>query len=177
MFQITPCDWKCHEHPFNRFSAMLLRGMDSSEKSDKNSCVQGVKSNILKVFPIVPCIKSHLPWQFHENPYSRFSVMLLTDRHTNRQINEQRTTMKTLAEVKNISRKQQNQHPWIFWLLSCFVVGMFSVDKLVTGHKWYYFIFHQSNLKYIIVLNQYGIYSCTINKVYDLQLKAFIYVI
>ena len=37
------------------------------------------------MFSIVPCIKSHLPWKFHENRFSRFSVMLLTDRQTNRQ--------------------------------------------------------------------------------------------
>ena len=50
----------------------------------KNSCVQGVKWKIPKMFPIVPCIKSHLPWKFHEDPFCRFSVMLLTDRQKNR---------------------------------------------------------------------------------------------
>ena len=56
VFQIAPCIksvlfWKLHENQFNRFSAMLLRVMDSSEKVGKNSCVQGVKWNILKMFP------------------------------------------------------------------------------------------------------------------------------
>ena len=37
------------------------------------------------MFPIVPYIKSHLPFKFHENPFSRFPEMLLTDRQTNRQ--------------------------------------------------------------------------------------------
>ena len=58
-------------------------------KSVEKSCVQGVQWNILKMFPIVPCIKSHLPWKFHENPFSHFSVIMLTDRQTNRQSNGQ----------------------------------------------------------------------------------------
>ena len=62
--------------------------IDCFEKVRKKSCVQGVKWNIPKIFPIVPCIKSHLPWKFHENPLRRFSVILLTDRQTNRQSNE-----------------------------------------------------------------------------------------
>ena len=94
MFHIAPCVksflfWKFHENPFNRFSVMLLRGMDSSGKVGKTSCVQGVKWNILKMFPIVPCIQSHLPRKFHENPFSRFSVMLLTGRQTDRQTHRQ----------------------------------------------------------------------------------------
>ena len=59
-------------------------------KSGKKSCVQGVIWNILKMLPIFPCIKSHLPWKFDENPFRRFSVMLLTDRQTNRHSNGQR---------------------------------------------------------------------------------------
>ena len=42
------------------------------------------------MFSIVSCIKSYLPWKFHQNPFSRFSVMLLTDIQTNRQSNGQR---------------------------------------------------------------------------------------
>ena len=99
MFQIVSCVmsvlfWQFHENPFNRFSAMLLRGMDSSQNVEKNSCVQGVKWNIPKMFPIVSCIKSDLPWRFHENPFSCFSVMFLTDRQTDRQT-KQRTMTKT----------------------------------------------------------------------------------
>ena len=44
---------------------MLLRGMDSSEKW-KKPCGQGAKWNILKMFPTVPCIKYHLPWNFRQ---------------------------------------------------------------------------------------------------------------
>ena len=44
-------------------------------KSGEKSCVPGVEWNILKMFPIIPCIKSHLRWQFHENQFSRFSVL------------------------------------------------------------------------------------------------------
>ena len=55
------------------------------KKWKKKSCVQVVKWNILRMSPIVPCIKSHQPWKFHESPFGCFSVMLLTDRQTNRQ--------------------------------------------------------------------------------------------
>ena len=104
MFQITPCVisvlfWEFHENPVNRFSAMLLGGMDSSGKVEKISCVQGVEWNILKMFPIVLCIKSHLPWKFHENPFSRFSIMLLTDRQTDRQTDERAIGDCALAKI------------------------------------------------------------------------------
>ena len=77
MFQIAPCVmsilfWKFHANLFNHYSAMLPRGMDCSEKVGGKSRVQGVKWNLPKIFPIVPGIKSHLPWKFHENQFSRF---------------------------------------------------------------------------------------------------------
>ena len=31
-----------------------------------------------KMFQIVPCAMSHLSWQFHENPFISYSLMLLT---------------------------------------------------------------------------------------------------
>ena len=65
---------------------MLLTDTNSSEKVKKNvSYVQGVKWNIPKEFQIVSCTKPHLPLKFHENPFSRFSNILLTDRHTHKQ--------------------------------------------------------------------------------------------
>ena len=52
--------------------------------SKKISCVQGIEWNIPKMFQIVPYAKSHLPWKFHDYPFTRFSVMLLTDKQTNK---------------------------------------------------------------------------------------------
>ena len=51
------------------------------------------------------CIKAHLPWNFYENPFSRFSVMLLTDKQTNRQAtdNDENITF-AMAEVNIESR-------------------------------------------------------------------------
>ena len=54
------------------------------------------------MFPIVPCIKSHLPWKIHENPFHRFPVMLLTDRQTDRQTDGQ--TLNRVVFVQNRSR-------------------------------------------------------------------------
>ena len=119
MFQIAPCVmsvlfWNFHENLFSRFSAMVLRGMDCSEKVGGKSCVQGVKRNIQKMLPIVPCIKSHLPWKFHENPFSRFSVMLLTDRQTDGQTDRQATDNDeniTFAEIIIAFWKRVSQKP------------------------------------------------------------------
>ena len=66
-----------------RFPAMLLTDTDSPGKV-KKSCVQRVKWSIPKMFQIIPCTKSHLPWKFHENPFSRSSVIVLTGRQTNK---------------------------------------------------------------------------------------------
>ena len=90
IFQLAPCVkfvlfWKYHENRFNRFSSMLLRVIDSSEKiGTKNPVFKGLNGISWNV-QIFPCMKSHLPWKCHENPFSRFSEMLLTDRQTNRQ--------------------------------------------------------------------------------------------
>ena len=43
------------------------------ENVEKDSCVQGVKQNIPKIFQIVPCTKFHLPWKFYGTPFTRFS--------------------------------------------------------------------------------------------------------
>ena len=40
--------WKFHENPFNRFSAMLLRGMDSFQKVKKNYLFKGLNATSWK---------------------------------------------------------------------------------------------------------------------------------
>ena len=40
--------WKFHENPFNRFSAMLLRGMDSSENVEKIPVFKGLNGKSWK---------------------------------------------------------------------------------------------------------------------------------
>ena len=58
---------------------MLLTATDSPPKmSKKISCAQGVEWNIMDMLQVVSGTKSHQPWKFHENPFTRFSVMLLT---------------------------------------------------------------------------------------------------
>ena len=39
--------------------------------------IQGVNRNIPKMFHSAHCVKSVIFWKFHENPFNRFSVMLL----------------------------------------------------------------------------------------------------
>ena len=63
-------------------------------------CVQGVKRNILKLFQMVSCTKSHLSWKFHENPFTRFSVMLLKDKQTHKPT-EMKTLPSPFGEGKN----------------------------------------------------------------------------
>ena len=104
MFQIAPCAmcvffWKFHENPFNSFSAMLLTDMDSSEKVKRNSCVQGVEWNILKMFPIVPCIKSHLAWEFHKKSVQPF-FRNVANRQTDRATDKDENITFAMAEVK-----------------------------------------------------------------------------
>ena len=53
----------------------------------RNPVTQGVKRDTFQVFQIVPCIRPDLSWKFHENPFTHFSVMLSTDKQTNKQTN------------------------------------------------------------------------------------------
>ena len=50
------------------------------------------------MFPIVPCIKSHLPWKFHENSFSRFSVMLPTARQTEKATDNDENMMRGIHQ-------------------------------------------------------------------------------
>ena len=60
---------------------MLLKDTYFPKKSVKKySSIEVVTWNILKIFQNVFCTKSHLPWKFYENPFSRFSEILLTGR-------------------------------------------------------------------------------------------------
>ena len=126
---------------------MLLRGMDCSEKVGKKSCVQGVAWNILKMIPIVPCIKSHLTCKFHENPFHCFSVMLLTDRQTHRQTdratdNDENITFAMAEVTMSCSRAWYNMITisyniyYINWIF-CTVDGVWShFNPYTTGNAW-----------------------------------------
>ena len=98
MFPIVPvlkailC-WQFHEYPLIRLPAMFLTNMYSPGKVEKYSCLQRVKWEVLQMIQNVPCAKSHLPWKIHGNPFSRYSVMLLKYKQTDKQTNK-RTTVK-----------------------------------------------------------------------------------
>ena len=78
-------------------------------KSGKYSCVQGVKWNILKMFLFVPCIKSHLPWKFHEYPFSRFFRNVANSQTT-------RQTDKPTDNDENITTAEEITFPYQFEL-------------------------------------------------------------
>ena len=40
---------------------------------------------IPQIFQIIPFIMPGLSWQFHENPFTHFSVMLSTEKQTKKQ--------------------------------------------------------------------------------------------
>ena len=128
--------WKFHENPFHRFSAMLLKGMDSSEIVEKNSCVQGVKWNILKMFPIVPFIKSHLPWKCHENPFCRFSVTARQpDKQTDKPTDNDENITFALAEV---IRHTPNR---LFSMRNCAAETSHLSDEIINGKATPYIYF------------------------------------
>ena len=60
----------------------LFRNISNKRRSRKwknKSCIQVVKRNIPKTFPIVPRTMADASWNFHENPFIHFTGMLLTD--------------------------------------------------------------------------------------------------
>ena len=81
--------WKFHE---KSVSVELLTDTDTKCPSNpQNSCIFGVKCNILQMFYIVLCAISDLSWKFNENAYiCFFFIMLLKFRPKDR-----RTFMKT----------------------------------------------------------------------------------
>ena len=88
---------------------MLLRGMDFSEKMGKNSCVQGVEWKILKMFRIVTCIKSHLPWKFHEDPFGRF-FRYVANRQTDRQTDKATDNDENYGSAEGPPRGVENRN-------------------------------------------------------------------
>ena len=68
---------------------MLLTDTDSLSqiKKKKKLCIQVVIWNVPKMFSIIPRIMSDLPWKFHKNLSMLFSIMLYTDRQTNKDEN------------------------------------------------------------------------------------------
>ena len=102
------------------------------------------------MFPIVPCIKSHLPRKFHENPFRRFSVMLLIDRQTNRQTratdNDENITF-AMAEVMNVVKKAK------FWYVEMYIEywnlpDMDMITEEVIAHE-------RSYWKYVILTTSF----------------------
>ena len=52
------------------------------------SWIQGVNHRDTKMFQIVLCLMYNLSWKFHENPFIRLSIIVLTNTHSqNRKIN------------------------------------------------------------------------------------------
>ena len=76
--------------PFNHFSAMLLRGMDSSEKAEKNPVFKELNGTSWKCIQLFLVSSLTYPENLRKIRSAVFSVMLLTDRQTNRQTNGQR---------------------------------------------------------------------------------------
>ena len=67
--------WKFHENPFGRFPVMLLTDTDFFENTVKEAEYPRVKGDTPQSFQIVPCNMPNLSWNFHENPFARFSAM------------------------------------------------------------------------------------------------------
>ena len=102
---LMSCPWpllKIVWKSIDLFPAMLLPDTNSPEKIENFPCIQGVMWNILKLFQIVPCTKSHQHRKFHEKPLRRFSVMLLTDRQTHKHTNEKAIRDCVLAKISKM---------------------------------------------------------------------------
>ena len=68
----------------------VVYGHGFPRKCRKQSCVQGIKWNILKVFQMVSCTKSHIFWKFSWKsiqPFFRNVANKRRDKHTNKQTN------------------------------------------------------------------------------------------
>ena len=83
-YLIFDLSWKCHENPFTRFSVMLLTDTDSPEKIEKEIMyARGLTEHP----PKVPDCSLHQVWpilQLSWNPFTRFPVIWLTDKQTNK---------------------------------------------------------------------------------------------
>ena len=60
-------------------SAFVLLLRYTHPENRKKSYFQGVERNIPEMFQIVPCVICDISCKFHENPFIRFSVVLLKD--------------------------------------------------------------------------------------------------
>ena len=84
-YLIFDLSWKCHENPFTRFSVMLLTDTDSPEKKIEKEIMyaRGLTEHPQKV----PDCSLHQVWpilQLSWNPFTRFPVIWLTDKQTNK---------------------------------------------------------------------------------------------
>ena len=86
--------WKS-VHPF--FHNIINK--HGSRKQKNRPRIQGVNRDIPKIFQIALCVMFVFFWKFHENPLSRFSVMLLTDIQTDRPTDNDENITFAMAEV------------------------------------------------------------------------------
>ena len=68
---ISDLSWKFHENPFSHFSVTLLAARISPKIEKEIMYARGWIEH-LQNFQIVPCTKSDLSCNFHENPFTRF---------------------------------------------------------------------------------------------------------
>ena len=117
IFQVASCvmsvfSWKFHENPFNRFSAMLLRGMDCSENGGKNPVFKGLYRTSWKCSQLFLVSRPTNPENFMKILSAVFRNV--ANRQTDRQT-KQRTTMKitfVIAEVTKPDSKLRCFLPW-----------------------------------------------------------------
>ena len=64
---------------------MLLPDTDYLAKYKKKPCMEGVKHTNHRILQIVPGVMPNISWNLHENPSTRFPVMLLNDKQTHKQ--------------------------------------------------------------------------------------------
>ena len=125
--------WQFHETPFIRFFCNVSNKHGFPGKQEKKTLYRRGLNMTPQKNPDWSCIMPNESWKFHENPFVRFTVMLLTI--TNKQVDKPTEIKNNLCHLVEVIKGFQEAEIMLFHRR--LGGGLFTCKPFIQNHTLY----------------------------------------